>query len=179
MIIVITDADRRHSFESRCSEQTPLVESSSCIAVGSFFSLVVVVEDSHNKIIKLERVNERGGEVGLCRCNERLIAHHFESKERKKRKRHSRRSSSTRIWTTHLHLICNVERLNKSSSLSRLCFVSMAQANRAPVIVPQPPASGGVQATSSFHSVSSVDSSAEMARYFPDAHTPEFPPHRY
>lgn len=42
----------------------------------------------------------------------------------------------------------------------------MAQINRS--------TEGGVQATSSFHSVSSIDSSAEMAKYFPDARTPDF-----
>jgi hypothetical protein len=33
--------------------------------------------------------------------------------------------------------------------------------------------SGGVQPASSFHSVSSIDSSAEMATYFPNAQTPD------
>ena len=33
--------------------------------------------------------------------------------------------------------------------------------------------SGGVQPARSFHSVSSIDSSAEMAKYFPNAQTPD------
>lgn len=51
----------------------------------------------------------------------------------------------------------------------------------APVMVPRPPNTGasGVQATSSFHSVSSIDSSAEMARYFPEAQTPNSSSQRY
>ncbi|CAF1676453.1 unnamed protein product, partial [Adineta ricciae] len=36
----------------------------------------------------------------------------------------------------------------------------------------------GIQATGSFHSVSSIDSSAEMARYFPDPQTPTLSPFR-
>ena len=35
---------------------------------------------------------------------------------------------------------------------------------------------GGIQTAGSFHSVSSLDSSAEMAKYFPDAHTPGVSP---
>jgi hypothetical protein len=38
---------------------------------------------------------------------------------------------------------------------------------------------GGVQAARSFHSVSSLDSSAEMAKYFPNAQTPSLSPFRY
>jgi len=38
---------------------------------------------------------------------------------------------------------------------------------------------GGIQATSSFHSVSSMDSSAEMAKYFPGAQTPSSSPFRH
>jgi hypothetical protein len=38
---------------------------------------------------------------------------------------------------------------------------------------------GGVQTTGSFHSVSSVDSSAEMAKYFPDAQTPILSAYRH
>ena len=55
----------------------------------------------------------------------------------------------------------------------------------APISVPRPTgearltAPGGVQPTSSFHSVSSIDSSAEMAKYFPDAQTPSLSPFRY
>jgi hypothetical protein len=47
------------------------------------------------------------------------------------------------------------------------------QSATAPILVPRPneQTSGGVQATSSFHSVSSMDSSAEMAKYFPEAET--------
>ncbi len=37
---------------------------------------------------------------------------------------------------------------------------------------------GGIQTTGSFHSVSSADSSAEMAKYFPDAQTPNLSPYR-
>lgn len=37
---------------------------------------------------------------------------------------------------------------------------------------------GGVQTTNSFHSVSSMDSSAEMSKYFPDAQTPSLSPFR-
>ncbi|CAF0804181.1 unnamed protein product [Didymodactylos carnosus] len=37
----------------------------------------------------------------------------------------------------------------------------------------------GVQPTSSFHSVSSIDSSAEMSKYFPDAQTPSLSPFRH
>jgi hypothetical protein len=37
---------------------------------------------------------------------------------------------------------------------------------------------GGVQPTNSFHSVSSIDSSAEMSKYFPDAQTPGLSPFR-
>ncbi|CAF2330346.1 unnamed protein product [Rotaria sp. Silwood2] len=37
---------------------------------------------------------------------------------------------------------------------------------------------GGVQATSSFHSISSLDSSAEMSKYFPEATTPNLVPLR-
>ncbi len=37
---------------------------------------------------------------------------------------------------------------------------------------------GGVQTTTSFHSVSSADSTAEMSKYFPDAQTPELSPFR-
>ncbi len=36
----------------------------------------------------------------------------------------------------------------------------------------------GVQATRSFHSISSGDSSAEMSKYFPDAQTPTSTPFR-
>jgi len=52
------------------------------------------------------------------------------------------------------------------------------QSVTAPVQVPRPneQTSGGVQAASSFHSVSSMDSSAEMAKYFPDAQTPSLSP---
>jgi hypothetical protein len=51
----------------------------------------------------------------------------------------------------------------------------------ASVQVPRPNVKtiGGVQATSSFHSVSSIDSSAEMAKYFPDAPTPTLATYRY
>ncbi len=38
---------------------------------------------------------------------------------------------------------------------------------------------GGIQTTGSSHSVSSADSSAEMAKYFPNAQTPNLPPSRY
>jgi hypothetical protein len=38
--------------------------------------------------------------------------------------------------------------------------------------------SGGIQATGSFHSVSSVGSAAEMSKYFPDAQTPSSSPYR-
>ncbi|CAF1187233.1 unnamed protein product [Adineta steineri] len=56
------------------------------------------------------------------------------------------------------------------------------QPGPAPIIVPrlnEQPNSSGVQATGSFHSVSSIDSSAEMARYFPDPQTPTLAPLRY
>ncbi len=58
---------------------------------------------------------------------------------------------------------------------------SVKQTLTAPVQVPKPnvKASGGVQATSSFHSVSSIDSSAEMAKYFPDDETPTVSPYKY
>lgn len=38
--------------------------------------------------------------------------------------------------------------------------------------------SGGIQTTHSFHSVSSIDSSTEMSKYFPDAQTPSLSPYR-
>ncbi len=55
------------------------------------------------------------------------------------------------------------------------------QSATAPVLVPRPneQTTNGVQATSSFHSVSSIDSSAEMSKYFPDAQTPSLSPFRY
>ncbi len=58
----------------------------------------------------------------------------------------------------------------------------VTQSATAPVPIPRPneqQTSGGVQATSSFHSVSSIDSSTEMAKYFPDAQTPSLSPFRY
>ncbi|CAF4483085.1 unnamed protein product, partial [Rotaria socialis] len=44
---------------------------------------------------------------------------------------------------------------------------------------PKNRALGGVQTTDSFHSVSSIDSSAEMSKYFPDAQTPSLSPFRH
>ena len=38
---------------------------------------------------------------------------------------------------------------------------------------------GGIQTTSSFHSISSMDSSTEMAKYFPEASTPSSLPIRH
>lgn len=35
---------------------------------------------------------------------------------------------------------------------------------------------GGIQTAGSFHSISSLDASAEMAKYFPDAQTPAISP---
>ncbi len=57
----------------------------------------------------------------------------------------------------------------------------VTQSANAPVLVPRPneQTSDGVQAASSFHSVSSIGSSAEMAKYFPDAQTPSLSPFRY
>jgi len=57
----------------------------------------------------------------------------------------------------------------------------VTQSTNAPVLVPRPnqQTSDGVQAASSFHSVSSIGSSAEMAKYFPDAQTPSLSPFRY
>ncbi|CAF1681704.1 unnamed protein product, partial [Adineta ricciae] len=37
----------------------------------------------------------------------------------------------------------------------------------------------GVQSTGSFHSISSLDSAAEMSKYFPDAQTPTLSPFRH
>jgi len=61
---------------------------------------------------------------------------------------------------------------------------NVTQSAGVPVLVPRPneqasSGGGGVQATSSFHSVSSLDSSAEMAKYFPDAQTPNLSPFRH
>ena len=46
--------------------------------------------------------------------------------------------------------------------------VVVEQQNQQTLSVPV----GGIQTAGSFHSVSSLDSSAEMAKYFPDAQTP-------
>ncbi|CAF1132685.1 unnamed protein product [Rotaria sp. Silwood1] len=58
---------------------------------------------------------------------------------------------------------------------------TITQSTAIPILVPKQNSNtfGGVQTTASLHSFSSIDSSAEMAKYFPDAQTPSLSPFRH
>ncbi|CAF1236888.1 unnamed protein product [Rotaria magnacalcarata] len=76
------------------------------------------------------------------------------------------------VGATSTHLTNNQQQqwIASQSASSNSMTTSSAPKNQA---------LGGVQTTDSFHSVSSIDSSAEMSKYFPDARTPSLSPFRH
>ncbi|CAF2267081.1 unnamed protein product [Rotaria magnacalcarata] len=76
------------------------------------------------------------------------------------------------VGATSTHLTNNQQQqwIASQSASSNSMATSSAPKNQA---------LGGVQTTDSFHSVSSIDSSAEMSKYFPDARTPSLSPFRH
>ncbi|CAF0857916.1 unnamed protein product [Rotaria sordida] len=74
----------------------------------------------------------------------------------------------------------SIERHPQEETLSRTSQ-SFIQSVGIPIIIPKPNLnkSAPIQTTVSLHSFSSIDSSAEMAKYFPDAQTPSLSPFRH
>ncbi|CAF4635254.1 unnamed protein product [Rotaria sp. Silwood2] len=105
-----------------------------------------------------------------------MILQYYKKKKKKKQENFSILAYNELDSIDHF----SIERHPQEETTSRTSQ-SIIQSSGIPVLVPKSNSkiSGGVQTTMSLHSFSSIDSSAEMARYFPDAQTPRLSPFRH